>query len=248
MPLQLPPRPRRQLAVPHLRQPDDVSCGPTCLHQVYLYYGLASSLDDLLGRVRRNPDGGTLAVYLGLDALSQGLRARLYPLGVRVMDPTWRELGRAELRDRLARRAAAVRTAALREEHLALVEFLDRGGQIQHEELSPGLLVRILNKDRPIVCGLSATYLYRKMRERPSDLEDDDIYGESVGHFVVVCGYTGNGIHFHVRDPSLDVPFSLSGRYVVGGQRLMNAILLGESTRDAVLLEIYPRRAPLEAL
>lgn len=240
-PIRLPPRPRRQLAVPRMEQPDDVTCGPTCLHQVYQFYGDHRPLTQIIDQTRTNPDGGTLAVYLGLTALAHGYRVTLYPQGIRVFDPTWRELSRPALQSRLTARAATRAPGLPRDEVLAWREFLSAGGQVQFQELCPELLVRVLDRDHPVICGLSATYLYRTARERPTDNEEDDIAGEPVGHFVVLCGYTGAGRHFHVRDPSIHSPFSDSGRYVVAANRLTNAILLGDATRDALLLEIWPR-------
>lgn len=248
LPIRLPAGPRRVLAVPRLVQPDDTSCGPTCLHSVYRYYRDTRPLTEIVAGTRKNPDGGTLAVLLGIKALQDGYRANLYPLGLRVMDPTWRELKRSALRDKLVQRASAMPTSVLRDEHLAYVEFLDLGGGVHIHELSPDLILGILEREHPIICGLSATYLYRQMRELPDNLEDDDIAGFSTGHFVVLCGYTGGGLHFHVRDPSVHTPFSRNGRYVVAAQRLTNAILLGDATRDAVMLEIWPRHVGWEPL
>lgn len=242
-----PLRTRLELAVPRMAQPDEFTCGPTCLHQVLLYYKDVRPLPQILAALRRNPDGGTLAVYLGLAALEMGYNAALYPLGLRVVDPTWRGWTFHNLRERIAQRAKVQTNEAWRLEHEAYVQFLDAGGKLFVEELSPALLVRILRREHPVVCGLSATYLYGTMRERSDDLEYDDLRGESAGHFVVLCGYTGGGLHFHVRDPSVHVPFSATGRYTVGAQRLTNAILLGDATRDAVLLEVWPRTKPRAA-
>ena len=96
---------------------------------------------------RKNPDGGTLAVLLGIKALQDGYRANLYPLGLRVMDPTWRELKRSALRDKLVQRASAMPTSVLRDEHLAYVEFLDLGGGVHIHELSPDLILGILERE-----------------------------------------------------------------------------------------------------
>ena len=60
-------------------------------------------------------------------------------------------------------------------------------------ELTPELLKRILNRDHPVLAGLSATYLYRMPRERHDpethELVDDDVAGDPTGHFIVVSGY-----------------------------------------------------------
>jgi hypothetical protein len=69
---------------------------------------------------------------------------------------------------------------------------------------------------------------------------DDDVAGAPTGHFIVVSGYEHWGRRFSLRDPSGHVPVTEDGRLVVDAQRLTNAILLGDLTHDAVLLELWP--------
>jgi hypothetical protein len=226
--------------VPRFEQPDDLTCGPTCLRQVFHFYDQKASFPEILSVTQRNPDGGTLAVYLGLASLRFGYRAALYPYHLRIFDPTWFELPRQMLKRKLEQRQAVVADPKLKAATRAHVEFLDQGGRIEFAELTPQLLVRILDRRHPVLCGLSSTYLYRQARERPEDNVDDDVHGEPMGHFVVVSGYSGGGKSFMVRDPSGHAPFSPSGRYVVPAQRLINSILLGALTLDAVLLELWP--------
>lgn len=232
-----------------------MSCGPTCLAQVLAGYGDARPLGELLDRVHRNPDGGTQAVHLGQLALDLGYRARLYPLGVQVFDPTWWELEDPEIVGKLEARAAGLPAGPRRAEVAAWHRFMVAGGYIAFQEPTAGLLVRVLAQGRPLICGLSATWLYREARTNPRTNRDDDVHGEPQGHFVTVTGYTGGGLHFHIADPSDDaVPFHgdpepagepsplppARGRYPLRAERLIHAILLGDGTRDAVLLEVWP--------
>ena len=241
---------RRVLAVPRYPQPDATSCGPTCLAQVLQYYGIEAGVEELVGRVSKNADGGTQAVHLAHLAMDLGLKVRLYPFGARVFDPSWWDLDTAEVVDRLDRRGAALTASGADPDDVdtlrAWRELLARGGQIAFKEPSVDLMISVLARGRPLIAGLNATWLYREMRERPQDNVSDDLAGWPVGHFVVLSGYTGGGLHVHVRDPSDDAPDHLHptgarrGNYPVPGQRLLNAILLGDSTRDAVLLETWP--------
>jgi hypothetical protein len=231
--------------VPRLFQPDDVSCGPTCLCQVFHAYGDLKSPEEVAGITRRTPDGGTLPVYLGLAALTAGYRVRAYSYNLRIFDPTWAELPLRELRTKLWQRERAVRGVGLKRETRAWREFLRAGGEILFEDISPALLIRILRDSHPVVCGLSATYLYRQVRERPRDNMCDDIRGEPVGHYVVVCGYRRGGRRFLVTDPWPHAPFEPGGHYEVPVYRLLSSILLGDVTRDAVLLEVFrPKTRP----
>jgi len=240
-----------ELAVQRFVQPDDVTCGPTCLRKVYDFYGLELGLDQVVGEIDRNEDGGTLAVFLGISALRRGFRARIFTYDLRIFDPTWAGLPMAELEAKVRARVPYLeRAKTIRAAHAHLA-FLELGGEICFDELTPTLLKRILDRDHPVLAGLSATYLYRMPRERhdplTNDLVDDDVAGMPTGHFIVVSGYEHWGRRFIVRDPSAYAPLSADGRHVVDAQRLINAILLGDLTYDAVLLELWPGEPAADA-
>jgi hypothetical protein len=228
------------LDVRRFAQPDDVTCGPTCLAQVYGYYGHKKGLRDVIRDVPRNPDGGTLGVYLGTSALRDGFDAWIYSYNLRVFDPTWHRLARKPLLHKLQKRLAAVESVRLRRTLEAYAEFIELGGRVVFREFSKKLLVGLLERGRPILCGLSATYLYRSKREFQNRF--DDVRGTPVGHFVVICGYYPRSDRFMVRDPSSHIPFSRSGRYSVDAERLVAAILLGDVTYDADLLVLAKKR------
>jgi hypothetical protein len=229
-----------ELEVPRFPQPDDVSCGPTCLFQVDRFYGHERSFHDIETLVRRNPDGGTLGVYLALAALDLGYAVTVFPYNLRIFDPTWFDLPAPELGQRLKERAAVVKKEKLRLATLAYADFLGRGGKVSFAEPDVDLLVGLLDRGHPVVTGLSATWLYRSTRERPHDNVAHAIEGDPVGHFVVLCGYEDSGRRFLVSDPSPHAPFSPDGRYHVEARRLLNSLLLGDATFDAVLLELVP--------
>lgn len=234
---------RRQLDLEILRQPDDTTCGPTSLHAVYQYFGDDIPLRDVITEVPTLPTGGTLGVHLGCHALRRGYRARIYTFNLQVMDPTWFKRPGVDLTERLQRRRDARDEPRLRESCDAYLDFLSLGGEVLLEDLTPRLLQRILERDVPILTGLSSTYLYRAMRESGPD--DDDVRGDPQGHFVVLCGYSAWDRTVLVADPLSSSP--LHGgehKYVVDIDRLVCAILLGVLTYDGNLLVIEPREEP----
>jgi hypothetical protein len=219
-------------------QPDDVTCGPTCLTQIYRFYGHDIPLDRVIKETPSNPDGGTLGVYLGIAALRNGLAADIYSYNLQVFDPTWSELDSAGLMGKLRERHRVVADRKLKAVLKAYVEYLELGGRMHFAELTEKLMARILANGHPILTGLSATYLYGTAREYQN--EYDDVRGEPVGHFVVVSGYRPRSSRFTVRDPGTHIPFSRTGSYSVKADRLIAAILLGSMTYDAVLLVVKP--------
>lgn len=234
----------RELRVQHFTQPDDVTCGPTSLRKVYNFYGLEIDLDDVLESIERNEDGGTLAVFLGMAAQRQGFRTRIYSYDLQIFDPTWAELRPHELVQKIRARFPFLEDAQRKRAAVAYVRYLEMGGELAFDDLTPRLLRGIIDRGHPILAGLSATYLYGFKRERwdeqAGSLVDDDVAGEPTGHFVVISGYQQWGRQLTVLDPSAHVPKSDEGRVLVGSERLINAILLGDATYDAVLLEVWP--------
>lgn len=225
------------LPVERIEQPDDLTCGPTALLQIYRYHGVARTHEELFGSYRRNPDGGTLAVYLALAALADGFRPTLYTFNLDVFDPTWADLEPAALIAKLEERSREVegeRLSRLRRIIAAYVELIAGGGSVRLVDLDRRLLVGMLAAGQPILTGLSATWLYRTKRELAE--EDDDVAGWPVGHFVVVSGYDPVHDLFSIVDPMRETPFGDGGVYAVASERLMASILLGDATDDAVLL------------
>jgi hypothetical protein len=234
----------RDLSVQRFLQPDDVTCGPTCLRKVYDFYGFDVDMDAVVDAIERNEDGGTLAVFLGMAAMRRGLRARIYTYDLQIFDPTWSHLAGEELIRKIRARSPYLTDAKRRGAAVAYVRYLEKGGELAFDELTPALLKSIIDRGHPILAGLSATYLYGFQRERWDEVNgrliDDDIAGDPTGHFIVVSGYDQWGRRLTVLDPSEHVPASPDGRLIVSAERLINSILLGDVTYDAVLLELWP--------
>ncbi|MCB2199822.1 C39 family peptidase [bacterium] len=218
------------------RQPDDSTCGPTCLKSIYSYYGDLLSLHEVIDGVDRLSNGGTLAVLMGIHALERGYSATLYTYDLRLFDPTWFSNPEIDLRTALIRQARAKQDGKLHEATHAYLRYLDLGGIIRYEDLTPGLIRRTLKRGVPILTGLSATYLYGNARERGWDDEEDPIRGTSAGHFVVLCGYEVKSQEVLVADPLRRHKRSRDRMYAVGIHRLIGAILLGVLSYDGNLL------------
>jgi hypothetical protein len=234
---------KEPIAIDMRRQPDDTACGPTCLEAVYRFYGEDVELSRLLSDVPRVESGGTHAVHLANHALARGYDVQLITWNLQVFDPTWFQPGARPLRELLLEQMAAKTDRRLREVSPAYIEFVERGGRISYDDLRPSLLRALLKRRVPIITGLSATFLYRAMRERPSDQVDDDVRGEPVGHFVVLAGYDPSDKEILVSDPQHPNPLSQSNTYRVRMNRLIGAIYLGVLTFDGNLLILSPRSA-----
>jgi hypothetical protein len=225
-----------------LPQPDDTTCGPTCLHAAYRYFGLELSLNEVIAEVPRLEHGGTLAVLLGCDALRRGFDATIYTYNLDVFDPTWFRGNGYDLIERLRSQMAVKTSTKLRMASRAYIQFLQQGGVMRMEDLTGSLIRKYLNRGVPILTGLSSTYLYADSREIPADCRPDDVRGYAAGHFVVLCGYDKQLRKVSVADPYLPNPWGQQHYYEVGLERLVCSILLGVLTYDANLLMVAPRR------
>lgn len=231
---------RRRLHVDILPQPDQTTCGPTCLHAVYRYFGDEQDLAAVIARTWRLAEGGTLAVMLGCDALRRGYRARIHTFNLHVFDPTWFQRPGTDLTERLRlQRSAKASDTKLTVATDAYLEFLALGGRIEWGDLTGERLRRHLRRGIPILTGLSSTYLYQEARELPPADVPDDIAGRPAGHFVVLSGYDKASRSIQVADPLADNP--LEGQhYEVSTDRVVCSILLGVLTYDANFLVVEP--------
>ena len=223
-------------------QPDDSTCGPTCLHSVYNYLGYPISLEKVIQSVKTLEDGGTLAVLLAQDALKRGFDTELYSYNLKIFDPSWASLSNIELIDKLEAQLKYKKGIKFTEASKAYIEFLHLGGELSFKNLTTKIIKGYLSEGWPILTGLSATYLYQTKREfYPSKTNSvyDDLKGEPLGHFVILTGARKN--HIYVADPYLENPFTRDHYYDVPADRLLNAILLGIITYDANLLVIKPK-------
>jgi len=223
-----------------MTQPDDFTCGPTSLHAVYNYYKDRISLETVIKEIAYLKKGGTLAVLLGCHALSRGYKAKIYTYNLKVFDLTWTAYKSRDMVKKLRKQLRYKRGKNLQAATRAYIKFLELGGELVFENLTPALLDEYFDRKIPILAGLSATYLYRCAREfiRYDNVSVyDDIKGMPAGHFVVLCGREKKK-QVIVADPYKANPVSGNNYYSVDVYRLINAIHLGVVTYDANLLVI----------
>ncbi|MEW6594289.1 MAG: C39 family peptidase [Thermodesulfobacteriota bacterium] len=232
-----------RLQLPMLPQPDDTTCGPTCLHAVYSYYGDPIALRKVISEVSNLEGGGTLEVLLACHALRRGYKATIYTYNLNIFDPTWFDGQEVDLAEKLQLQLAAKKKPKLAVATRAYLDYLRLGGRIRFQDLNSALIRKYLKQEKPILCGLSATYLYHCAREHGEALEYDDIRGVSSGHFVVLCGYDMEHRTVLVADPLYQNPLRAGHYYEVPIHRLIGAILLGILTYDGNLLIIEPRKS-----
>jgi hypothetical protein len=232
-----------QLRLSVLPQPNNTTCGPTCLHAVYRYWEYELPLQEVIDTVEPLPEGGTLAVRLAIHALRRNFRAEIYTYNLQIFDPTWFDRDApVNLSERLLEQRQHKRSGKLTMATDNYLEFLRLGGKLHYENLDAKLLRRFLRRGVPVLTGLSATHLYDCAREFNDDY--DDVRGSPSGHFVVLHGYDPKTREVSVADPLHDNPRFGSQYYRVGINRLTASILLGILTYDANLLVITPKKMP----
>lgn len=224
-------------------QPDDVTCGPTCLQAIYKYFSDEVSLKQVIKEVKQLKNGGTLAVMLGNHALQRGYRAIIYTYNLNVFDPTWfKHKPKTMIRNLKEQMEFKHKRRKLKIASQAYINFIEAGGEVRHAELDISLLKGFVNQSFPVLTGLSATYLYGTAREIPQFDIYDSIKGEPAGHFVVISGYDDEKQCVLLNDPLAENPMGLGQMYSVPYSRLINSILLGIVTYDANLLVIEPTK------
>jgi len=223
-----------------LTQPDDVTCGPTSLHSVYNYYNYDIELGQVIKDVNFLEGGGTLAVFLGIDAIKKGFKVTLYSYNLKIFDPSWRDLPSVEIIEKLQKQLEYKSGKKFRDAVGAYINFLSIGGTLKFDPLTRELIEKYITRNIPILTGLSATYLYQSKREYTNAKNvaiADDVKGYATGHFVVICAIKPDE-KVAILDPYFENPISQESYYEVEFSRLLNAIMLGVITYDGNLLII----------
>jgi len=223
------------------RQPDETTCGPTCLDAVYQYYRHPVPLPQVIREIQRLEHGGTIAPFLGCHALERGFEVTLYTWDLNVFDPSWFVLDREAFRDKLLAHAKAKAHRRTATASRAYAQFVELGGSVRFRDLTAPLLRGLIRRKIPVIAGLSSTYLHRSPREYgPRDLPDD-LRGEPAGHFVVLSGYRRRDRLVRVSDPYYHNAAKKPHDWI-NINRLICAVLLGTLTFDANLLVVSPGR------
>jgi hypothetical protein len=229
--------------IPIKPQPDETTCGPTCLHSIYQYYQDPIALQEVIDEVLSLEDGGTLGALLAHHALKRGFKATIYSYNLQVFDPSWFTLEMDEIQEKLKEQLKFKDDRKLKIATEAYLKFLENGGKLRFEDLRSMIIRRYLKKGQPVIAGLSATYLYGSKREYGPNLDYDDIRGEPTGHFVVLYGYDMETRMVSIADPLNINPLNGGQFYQMKIDRVVNAILLGIVTYDANLIIISPKKA-----
>lgn len=219
-------------------QPTETTCGPTCLNGIFGYYQLKKPLSEVISAIPSLEGGGTLGVHLGNYALKQGFDVKIYSHNLQVFDPTWFSLSDKDKIAKLEAQVKSGKNTKTREASQAYAEFLGKGGGVDFQHLTPEFLYTVLLSHGPVICGLSATYLYQSKREWGDPIRYDDVNGEPQGHFVVLTGISNELKTVHVSDPLLQNPFG-GLQYTTDTFQFINAILIGVITYDANIIAIH---------
>ena len=140
-----------------LAQPDEVTCGPTCLHALYNYYDDKIPLKQIIQEVKQLKDGGTLAVMLGSHALKRGYKAFIYTYNLNVFDPTWFKFSSKKMVQHLKQQMEfKSKRRKLQVASRAYIKFLEAGGELRYNELDDKLIKGYLKRSihRHFVCQL----------------------------------------------------------------------------------------------
>jgi hypothetical protein len=148
-----------------LAQPDNVTCGPTCLHAVYRFYGDQLPLDQVIQRDSAASRRWDIGCFAGVPRFAPRLRRDHFDVQSADLRPdlvsapislAWRIV--CELRWP----SSGSSKLACGERGLSGIAT-DLGGRIQMEDFTSRLIRRYLKREIPILTGLSATYLYRRL-------------------------------------------------------------------------------------
>ena len=194
------------------------TCGPTSIQQILEYYGIETSLKDIMNGMFLFDRGGTSSDgAMGDYLLKQGFKVKIYTFDTKMFDPSWFKLSRKELLKKL-QKSYNISRGYKKYNYNGFINFLKHGGKIEFKAITLNEIKNYLKKIYPIMVGVDDSLLYGVKRSRKT-FYDDDIRGKVWGHEVVVAGFKKNKLF--VVDPFPRNTFSKKGKYFVDAEKLL---------------------------
>lgn len=240
------------LDIPIQPQPDD-ECGPSALHDILAFHKTDASIEELVSECSK--DGFRFRDWdyrIGLAALRRGHACEVTTLVTSVFDPTWFDLDTETLLhkiDEQLRTYDAIDVGEQKEpaefayEHYveteraeltAACDFLKEGGVIRFEPITVDLIEGYLQKEAPIIAGVNATLLHKRMRKE--GMKDDEFRGSVWSHMLIVSGFNENSFHIHDPGPW----YNKEQKYWKPKQWLIESI----TRRNQNIIAIFPSETP----
>lgn len=216
---------KENLNIPQFPQETAFSCLPACLQQVFGYYQIVVSQEEMLNELKR-PERGMSIPKAGLFLKKYGFKPLIITNNIQIFDPAWFRLNNVALIKNIKRRRQFLDkySQSLIDDHL---EYLKVGGQINFETINLELFVKYLSKNIPIVAELASTFLYKKSKSTKPGRFDSPVRGDIEGHCVVVAGFDKDKIK--VVDPdNKNNPFSKKGIYWVQVKELIASFFISD--------------------
>jgi hypothetical protein len=221
------------LSVPQFNQIKPYSCIPACSQSVFGYYGESIVQKEIM-EVSENPKLGIALVEAGIFSLKRNYKPLIITNNINIFDPTWFKLDSSKLKLNLNERAKFVDD--LNQFMIdKYIQFLNLGGEINFETISPALFKKYLSMKVPIIMELASTFLYKLAKSSHPGGFDDAIRGQIEGHGVVMAGFNKKD-EFLIIDPNLKKSPSKTGVYWVDSKELMMSFALLEG-KSLLLLQ-----------
>ena len=216
------------LSVPQFNQTKPYSCIPACLQAVFRYYGESITQEEIM-EISENPELGIALVEAGIFSLEHNYKPLIVTNNIDIFDPTWCRLDSSKLKLNLKKRAEFVDDLS-RFMIDKYIHFLNLGGEINFETISPILIKKYLSTSTPIIIELASTFLYKLAKSSHPGGFDDAVRGQIEGHGVVVAGFNKQD-EFLIIDSNSKKGPSKTGVYWVNSAELIMsfAFLEGKS-------------------
>jgi peptidase C39-like protein len=220
-------------------QPDDTSCGISCLKMLLAFHGISLSFDEMREIIPPLPDIGLYDSHVGKAALDLGFSVTIYSYNYTIFHPLWNHLTRKDLIRHLSTKNKSSMTPLQEFATKSYIEFMEAGGEVLFYPLSKELLLAFFEKGLPVMVALDMCFLYDSMVYYENTTEP------RATHFVVLHGYNPENNTFRISDPWHSIPLPNNmGQFSLDADRVINAIFLGQNRNDAAVVVIQKNNQP----
>jgi len=226
-----------------IKEQKNFECLSACILAVFEFYRTDLGIDEIIKEISINSQklydwefkAGTLA-------LKQGLQVRIHSNVSQLFDPSWVNLNREELIEKLKeeldyskKREKRIKKEPSQNYYIypnqeiasritgeieTIIDFLESKGKIDFSPISKEKIQDYIDNNIPVIASISPTLLHRMKRVYKN--KADDIRGINWGHMIIISGYDDK--NFIISDPGGNF-YRNSFEYSVKKDLLIESIL-----------------------
>ncbi|MEK9196235.1 MAG: hypothetical protein AAB914_02590 [Patescibacteria group bacterium] len=231
--------------ITHHYQPTNHSCSQTALAILLSFFGKDVSPQQIIDKIPvhkydNGDDWGTINQDLATWCLSLGFKVEMHTADFQIIDLSWAKLDKNDLLKHMEAAKSHRNVPSLGKESSAMymqsyIDFVQAGGTLKiHDYMTTDLIDKLLAASPLLLCVSTSVFngVGRRSTSGLRQTKEDDLYGSTGNHSVVVYGKNKHGNYL------LADPFNKPGLRSIEPERLISAMTASQIECDNLFFQL----------